>query len=323
MISKYGFIHEINEKTMVGILEEGKITYYENYSSPISNIYRGVVIKHLKSLDGFVVDIGLEKNALLKKKDAPEDLKPSDQLLVELLRLGQGDKLHKVTAKYTLTDGYIVLSKSMVHDDKFDMFFRTKGKSLAQDEIESRRATLESEMLELDRQKNFLPSPLLIKTNQRLNNFIKTCDYPVYSLSEPKYEGTILDEKFFIEYNYELSKALKEVESRVIKFDNGLQLVFDIVEACTVIDVNTGSFGLDLSKEDLSFKANMQVLDDLARLISIKSLGKMLLIDFLRMSSRADELSLISEFKEKLKKYNVKSQIYGFTKMGLFEMIVQ
>ena len=47
----------------------------------------------------------------------------------------------------------------------------------------------------------------------------------------------------------------------------------------------------------------------------------MLIIDFLRMNDK-DKEKLESIFKRKLKEYNISSKIFGFTQMGVFELII-
>lgn len=323
-MEKFAFIHIFHEKKMLGIVENDKLISHQYYSDELSSIYRGRVEKYLKSLDAYVVDIGLEKKGLLRKKNARKDTKAGGQVIVELISEGDGDKLYDLTEKFSISDGYLVLKNNIYKDQKYDLFLRSMGKALNDDELAKKEENISKDFYLLKKEIIFSPTPKLLRRNTKLRDFISYFDGPVYNnIEDIEIEGSIRDESYSIAYNLAMNRGLKEIENRKLDLDNGLELVFDKTEACYVIDVNTGSFRTDLSKKDLSRLANFEVLDDLARLIAIKNIKKMLIIDFIRMTDKKDKLSLISEFEGKLEKYKVKSQILGFTKMGLFEMIIQ
>lgn len=323
-MNKYAFIHQVSGEKMVGIIEDNKLVSYKNFSTLSSNIYRVRVEKYIKSLDAFIVDLGLDKNGLLRRKNAKESIKPSDQLIVELIEEKEGDKLYEVTEKFSITDGYLVLKNNIYKEDKYDLFLRTRGKNLEKAEKLSLENALKSEFFSLKKQVNFYPTPKLLRQNTKLREFVDSFDGIVYNnIEDIKIEKTIRDIDYDEKYNLDIMKGLNEVSDRVIKLEEGLELVFDKTEACEVIDINTGAFNNALNKSDLSYQANTKVLDDLARVISIKNIKKMIIIDFIRMDHKSHKNELFTRFKEKLEKYNVKSQLLGFTKMGLFEMIVQ
>lgn len=322
-MTSYAFIHCVDGQKKVGIIADKKIVFYKNFSSLVSNIYRGRVEKFIKSLDAYVVDIGLRKKGLLRKKNANRYTKPTDQVIVELTEEKEGEKLYELTEKFSITDGFIVLKNNIYKDENYDFYLRTKGKTLNESKIKSLEDNLKLEFFELKKQINFYPTPKLLRVNTKLKDFINKFEFNVYNNTGLEIENTIVNPYYNDKYNLDIIRGLKEVSCRGINLNGGLELVFDSTEACEVIDINTGSFKDYLNKADMSYKANMDVLDDLARLISIRNIKKMIIIDFLRMDNNSYKIELLRVFKDKLKKYNVKSHIFGFTKMGLFEMIVQ
>lgn len=323
-MNKYAFIHLSNNRRKIGIIENKKLVYYKDYSSPISNIYRGQVERYIKSMDSFIVDIGLDKKALLRTKNTKKTTKPSYQIIVEVIAEKKGDKLYEVTEKYTITDGYLVLKNNIYKEDKYDLFLRSKGKSLNSRELFILENALKTEFINLKKEINFSPTPKLIRSNTKMLDFIESFEGPVFNNIEgTEIDGTLRDLDYSEKYNLSINQGLKEVSSRIIELEQGLELVFDKTEACYVIDINTGSYKNYLDKSKMSLMANMEVLDDLARIIAIKNIKKMVVIDFLRMNDKDEQKEVFYSFRDQLIKYNVKSQILGFTKMGLFEMIVQ
>ncbi|MDO5027308.1 MAG: ribonuclease E/G [Tissierellia bacterium] len=323
-MDKFAFIHIFQGKKMIAVIENKKIIAHESFSDQVSSIYRVRVEKYIKSLDAYIVDLGLEKKGLLRKRNAHKDRKANDQAIVELIHEGQGQKLYEVSEKFSITDGFLVLKNNIYKDHKYDIYLRSRASGIDEPSLKRKEEVLAEIFYELKRQINFYPTPKMLRKNTRLKEFVDNFDGPVYNNIEGiNIESSIKDQAFTSKYNVDISRALYEIESRLVSFDNGLELVFDRTEACYVIDINTGAFRTDLAKDKLSYLANYEVLDDLARLISVKNLKKMLVIDFIRMTTNEEKLTLISEFKRKLSKYKVKYQIFGFTKMGLFEMIIQ
>lgn len=322
MTEKYAFIEEKNKYINVGLIENGRLIQYKRFGGLEGNIYRAPIEKYIKALKAFVVDLGLEKKGLLKAAKADDGIKANDHVIVELVRESQDHKLHDLTGHYTLTDGFIVLKK-LKNKDSYKVILRTAGKKLDKDEIDKKEEILKQSFENISKTKNFLPSPKLLLANNRLQNFIDSLPYPVYSDKEySDLKGLVVDPSFNRKNKLEIYRATSELESRVIKCHSGVELVFDTTEALNVIDINASGFKLDHDKKIHSFLVNRSCLDDLARLIAIKSIKNMLVIDFVRMDE--SQMKLIDrEFKEALKKYGVRAQIFSFTKMGLYEMIVK
>lgn len=322
MEDRYAFLEEKEGTLNIGIIENGRLMQYKSFGGLEGNIYRAPIEKYIKALNAFVVDLGLEKKGLLKASRANEGIRSNDHVIVELVKESKDHKLHDLTGLYTLTDGFIVLKKRR-NKDCYQVILRTAGKSLDKDEIARREEALKISFDKIIRAKNFLPSPKLLYSNTRLQNFVDSYQYPIYSDRKyPAIKGLVVDPSYNRRENLEIYRATSELESRVIQCESGVELVFDITEALSVIDINASGFKLDHDKRIHSFLVNKACLDDLARLIAIKNIKNMLVIDFVRMDER--QMKLIDrEFREALKKYGVKAKIFSFTKMGLYEMIVK
>lgn len=139
------------------------------------------------------------------------------------------------------------------------------------------------------------------------------------------YEPRLLDKLVYREeqdlfrasgVEHELSKALR----RKIWLKSGSYLIFDETEALTVIDVNTGKFvGRDSLAETI-LKTNLEAAKEILRQIRLKSIGGIIIIDFIDMESLADQEIVLNFLKEEAKKDRVKTIVLGLTKLGLVEM---
>lgn len=322
MSDSYGFLTNINSRLYLGILNEGKLISFTDYSSIKGNIYRAKVISYIKALNGYILDIGEDKGALLRVKNAPTTLKPSEDIIVEIVKESNNNKLHDATAKYTLTDGYIVLANSF-NNKPYEVFLRTKGKKLSREQVAEREQILAEDFRRIKLEENLLPSPKLIKKNKRLEECLWSLDVKVISNSYMDNKNIVYDESFNPKYDVNISRGLREVSESKIQLDSGIEVVIDPTEALTVIDINSSKFDLSMDKRSLSKKVNMSCIDDICRLLSIKNIKKMVVIDFLRMKDESDQREIEEKMKLSLNKYNLKSQIFGFTNMGLFEIIIK
>ena len=86
---KYG---EVKDKRL--------ITYLDKAFTLKGNIYRAKVLKYVKSLDAYILDIGLAKNGLLRTKNTISNIKPSMDVIVELIEIKSDDKLYELSQKY-------------------------------------------------------------------------------------------------------------------------------------------------------------------------------------------------------------------------------
>ena len=85
-MENFRFIFDDKEKKIFGEIKDKRLITYldENYTLK-GNIYRAKVLRYIKSLDGYILDFGLEKNGLLRTKNTISEIKPSMDVIVELI----------------------------------------------------------------------------------------------------------------------------------------------------------------------------------------------------------------------------------------------
>lgn len=119
---------------------------------------------------------------------------------------------------------------------------------------------------------------------------------------------------------YGLESKLKKLLERRVWLDNGAYLIIDQTEALTVIDVNTGKF---TGKNNLSttiLETNLIAAKEIARQLRLRSIGGIIIIDFIDMDSDEGREKVLVQLAEAVSGDKIKTNIVGFTGLGLVEM---
>ncbi|MBQ8081654.1 MAG: ribonuclease E/G, partial [Clostridia bacterium] len=118
-----------------------------------------------------------------------------------------------------------------------------------------------------------------------------------------------------------VSEQYRKLCARRVWLPSGGFLVIDPCEAMTVIDVNTGKFvGSKRDREALFLKTNEEAARLALRLLRVRGVGGIILIDFIDMEREESRARLLSLLNELALRDPVKCVIHGFTSLGLLEM---
>ena len=120
---------------------------------------------------------------------------------------------------------------------------------------------------------------------------------------------------------YNVSHQLHQALRRRVYLPSGGTLVIDPCEAGTVMDVNTGKNSLNGA--DIILKTNLEAASEAARLIRLRQLGGIILIDFIDMKDEASRQRVQEALAEALAHDPVKTVVHGFTQLGLMELTRQ
>ena len=123
-----------------------------------------------------------------------------------------------------------------------------------------------------------------------------------------------------------ISRQLEAAFSRQVSLKSGGHLVVDETEALVAIDVNTGSHKSkeqDRDKEQTITKVNLEAAEEIARLLRLRNLGGLIVLDFIDMRHRRDQQSVYQRMKEGLRRDKAKTHILPISQLGLMEMTRQ
>jgi ribonuclease G len=130
----------------------------------------------------------------------------------------------------------------------------------------------------------------------------------LYDGTDPIFDG------FGIEI--EIDRALE----RKVWLKSGGYLIVDEMEALTAIDVNTGRFVGKSSLEDTITKTNMEAAREVAEQLRIRSIGGMIVVDFIDMDRPHNREKVTRAFNEYLRKDRSKAAVTRISELGLIEM---
>ncbi|CDN41745.1 ribonuclease E/G [Paenibacillus sp. P22] len=136
----------------------------------------------------------------------------------------------------------------------------------------------------------------------------------------------------FFELTFGILSALKLVEQHGIAeqlsaafqtriwLPSGGYLVWEQTEALTVIDVNTGKFTGTSGLEDTVFRTNMEAAREIARLLRLRDVGGIIIVDFIDMEDGIHREKVRHQLEDASRDDRSKCQVHGWTRLGLLEI---
>ncbi len=119
---------------------------------------------------------------------------------------------------------------------------------------------------------------------------------------------------------YRIETLLKEDLSKNIKLKNGGFIVLEETESCVFIDVNSGWHSNKKNLEHTAYLTNIEAAYQIARLLRVRDLSGIILVDFIDMKEPKNQLKLIDEFAKMVISDTNKVTIFGMTKLGMLEL---
>ncbi|HWQ75048.1 MAG TPA: Rne/Rng family ribonuclease [Syntrophomonas sp.] len=119
---------------------------------------------------------------------------------------------------------------------------------------------------------------------------------------------------------YGLEKDIRKALRRKVWLKSGGYLIFDVTEAMTVIDVNSGKFTGKDNFEETVYRLNLEAAQEIPRQLRLRSIGGIILIDFIDMQDKNNENQVISILRQELEKDKAHNRIMGMTHLGFLEM---
>ena len=119
---------------------------------------------------------------------------------------------------------------------------------------------------------------------------------------------------------YKVQSQIDKSLNKKVWLKSGGYLIIDRTEALTVIDVNTGKFTGSSNREDTVYKTNEEACIEIARQLKLRDIGGIIIIDFIDMTKKKNKENLLKTLRYELQKDKRKSEVLGFTKLGLVEV---
>jgi len=106
-----------------------------------------------------------------------------------------------------------------------------------------------------------------------------------------------------------------------IALESGVEILFEPGETLTAIDVDSGSAGGRQGRAPRRpVEVNLEAAPSIAQQLRLRNLAGAVVIDFVSMRSAYDRDKVQAALAEALRDDPVPTQLYGFTRLGLFEL---
>jgi len=286
-------------------------------------------------------------------------VKQGDELIVQILKDPLGDKGPVATSNIAYTGRFAVVSKS-VDGDKITLsrkIDRANGERLLQqlgDAIPSgflvilRTAAAERTVAEITNEITQLVSqfdkhaewscarppavlreePPILRTLRDLTT--DDIDATITDCRELIAQNPHLQLQYYdsAQYNaqpifehYFLQTQIAKLRDKRVWLNSGAFIVIEQVEACVVIDVNTGkSSGRNNNTDAAKIKVNMEAAKEIARQLRLRNLSGIIIIDFIAMKSQDDIDALTDFLRHEFRKDRIPTVAVGMTTLGLMEV---
>lgn len=122
-----------------------------------------------------------------------------------------------------------------------------------------------------------------------------------------------------LEY-FRINAAIKEALKPRVDLPSGGYIIIEPTEALTVIDVNSGSFTRSATARETVLWTNCEAATEIARQLRLRNIAGVIVVDFIDMESRRDQLHVLEHFNKALKADKARPQIAQLTELGLVEL---
>lgn len=119
---------------------------------------------------------------------------------------------------------------------------------------------------------------------------------------------------------FRVNAAIREALKPRVDLPSGGYVIIERTEALTVIDVNSGSFTRSASARETVLWTNCEAATEIARQLRLRNLAGVIIIDFIDMDTRRDQLQLLEHFSKALRADKARPQIAQLSELGLVEL---
>ena len=314
-------------------------------------IYLGKIDRIVKGMEAAFVRLGGDSIGFLPFSECKEKPRSGDLILVQVKKPPVGEKAAYLTCDIALAGRYALLTpftqryaiskkiedeetRGRLHElaarlapEGIGMVMRTESAEASEEAISADIEALKAAWEETMQKRSEVSEPCLLKGREdallRLlrdehgeieqiltdqPGEIKNGSIPVHACLAP-----------FDLYN--VPAKLEKSMARKVWLDCGGYLVIDPTEAMTVIDVNSGKFtGNKTGTENTFLKLNLEAAKEIARLLRLRNIGGIVIIDFVDMRDESSRAAVREALEEALRDDPVKAVVHGFTSLGLMEM---
>ncbi|NER82002.1 MAG: Rne/Rng family ribonuclease, partial [Leptolyngbya sp. SIO1D8] len=119
---------------------------------------------------------------------------------------------------------------------------------------------------------------------------------------------------------FRVNAAIREALTPRVDLPSGGYIIIEPTEALTVIDVNSGSFTRSATARETVLWTNCEAATEIARQLRLRNVAGVIIVDFIDMDSRRDQLQVLEVFNKALRADKARPQISQLSELGLVEL---
>lgn len=124
-------------------------------------------------------------------------------------------------------------------------------------------------------------------------------------------------------HKYKLEDEIASIHRREVRLPEGGSIVIDQTEALVAIDVNSGTFRIDDSADETSYRVNLAAAREIARQLRLRDLGGVIVNDFIDMRREKHRRGVERALQDAMKRDRARTRILRTSPFGLIEMTRQ
>lgn len=119
---------------------------------------------------------------------------------------------------------------------------------------------------------------------------------------------------------FQVESQIESAYVREVKLPSGGEIVIDITEAMTSIDINSSRSTKGGDIEETAYHTNLEAAEEIARQLRLRDIGGLIVIDFIDMHSNRHQRDVENRMRDAVKSDRARVQIGKISRFGLLEM---
>ncbi|MFC4403977.1 ribonuclease E/G [Gracilibacillus xinjiangensis] len=327
------------------------------YLGKVRNIDRSIEAAFIE-IDKNVVGF-LSKKEYPFNSELGSKLTEGSSIIVQVIKEAYQDKGPRLTANITYAgasmvylpySGYLAFSKKLTEDDRIKMesllkhrltvqeglIIRTKSVDMAEDELLEQLEQLRKthvNLLEFSKNKK---APCRLQTvnqvpDQMLNQYqslplteIIFDQKQIMKQMQQKFpdlaDKMLYKQSVSLPGDKSIDQILEEAVQPTVRTKDGIVLTIEQTEGLTVIDIDSSQYQSRQNRRSTLYHINQKSIRPIATEIRKRNISGIILIDFLKMKNREEQQHILQLLRKELACDPIRTEVYGFTKLGLAEM---
>ena len=122
---------------------------------------------------------------------------------------------------------------------------------------------------------------------------------------------------------FNLHKQIASIFERQVALPSGGYICIDETEALIAIDINSGKARQGKDHPETILNTNVESAEEIARQLRLRDIGGLVVVDFIDMRSKKDQMTVYRTLKNALQHDRAKTKITTISQLGLLEMTRQ